>query len=202
MRLLNFDEFRNDVPGGSRSLLIEQADEKAAGTMVYLLFNTGIMNESDFFEACRSGKREEVMRLYQVEPALVNAVDAKGYTPLIIAAYNNQPELTAFLLEQGADPDAQDAAGNTALMGVSFKGYTDIARQLVEAGADVNVRNSSGAPALTFAATFGHLRIAELLLQRGADITLADARGKTPFDHARIQENEAMMDLIERFYRP
>jgi ankyrin repeat protein len=157
------------------------------------------MNESAFFDACRRGDLEEIQTIYKTDPQFIHLADPKGFTPLIIAAYNNQSHITPFLLEKGADTDAQDSAGNTALMGVSFKGYTPIAVQLLEAGADVNLRNSNGAPALTFAATFGHLRIAELLLQHGADSTLADARGKTPFDHARIQENEEMMELIHRY---
>jgi ankyrin repeat protein len=157
------------------------------------------MNETAIFDACRRGDLEELEKILVADPGLINLTDAKEFTPLIIAVYNNHPAVAQFLLQKGADPDIQDSAGNTALMGVSFKGYADIALQLLAAGADVNVRNSNGAPALTFAATFGHLRIAELLLQKGADISLADARGKTPFDHARIQENEEMMDLIERY---
>ncbi len=52
------------------------------------------------------------------------------------------------------------------------------------------------APALTFAATFGHIEIAELLLKNGALTNLKDARGKTSLDHAVIQENEAMVELL------
>jgi len=158
------------------------------------------MNETAFFEACRSGDLSALQRMYEADPSFIHIIDGKGFTPLIIAVYNNQSHIADFLLEKGADPNAQDAAGNTALMGASFKGYTAIAEKLLQAGAEVNLRNYNGAPALTFAATFGHLRIAALLLERGADTSLADARGKTPFDHARIQENEEMMDLIEQYY--
>jgi ankyrin repeat protein len=67
---------------------------------------------------------------------------------------------------------------------------------LLEAGADVNLRNGQGAPALTFAATFGQLEIASLLLRNGADRDLHDSRGKSPLDHALMQENEAMVELL------
>ncbi|HUC79895.1 MAG TPA: ankyrin repeat domain-containing protein, partial [Flavisolibacter sp.] len=107
------------------------------------------MNDYAIFDACRNGDVAILEKLYQENPAVVNAVDAKGFTPLILAAYNNQKEVVDFLLSHGAAVDAQDAAGNTALMGVSFKGYQDIARALIDAGADVNLRNSNGAPALT-----------------------------------------------------
>lgn len=158
-----------------------------------------IMNENEFFDACRRGDLTTVQQLCAGNPALVHAVDMKGFTPLILAAYNEQAAIVDFLLANGADINVQDAAGNTALMGVSFKGYKDIAKKLIDAGADVNLRNSNGAPALTFAATFGHLQIAEWLLQNGADLSLRDSRGKSPLDHAVIQENEAMIELFRQY---
>ena len=163
---------------------------------VYLQFDS-VMNE--IFDACRNGDILTLQQLLTADTTLVNAVDMKGFTPLILASYNEQPEIVEILLRHGADINAQDAAGNTALMGVCFKGYKDIAKKLIDAGADINVRNSNGAPALTFAATFGHLQIAEWLLQKGADLSLRDSRGKSPLDHAVIQENEAMIELFERY---
>ncbi len=157
------------------------------------------MNEHEIFDACRRGDLAALQQIVAANPVIVNASDTKGFTPLILAAYNEQPEVVGFLLQNGADINAQDAAGNTALMGVCFKGYKDIAKKLLDAGADVNVRNSNGAPALTFAATFGHLQLAEWLLQRGADLSLRDSRGKSPLDHAVIQENEAMIELFQKY---
>lgn len=152
-----------------------------------------------FFDACRQGDTNKVEALYAANPDLIHTEDSKGFTPLIIAVYNNQPSVVAFLLSKGAITAESDLSGNTALMGVCFKGYKEIARMLVEAGADVNLRNSQGAPALTFAATFGHLEIAELLLKNGADQSLKDSRGKTPLDHAILQENEAMINLLQQY---
>jgi len=62
----------------------------------------------------------------------VNHRDLKGYTPLIIACYNNQLEAAKLLINNGANLDAADEGGNTALMGVSFKGYIEIAQLLIE----------------------------------------------------------------------
>ena len=153
----------------------------------------------DMFDACRRGDIALVKKLHQQYPESIHLEDHKGYTPLIIAVYNNSTEVVDFLLQQGANLGSQDVSGNNALMGVCFRGYKELAKKLLEAGADVNQRNGSGATALTFAATFGHLEIAELLLQHGADVALRDARGKSPLDHAIIQENEAMIALIERY---
>ncbi len=156
--------------------------------------------QADILEACRKGDIAQVENLYAIRPDLIHTADSRGFTPLIIAVYNNQPAVVDFLLQKGARTEAQDFSGNTALMGASFKGYKELAEKLLHAGADVNQRNGNGATALTFAATFGQLGIAEMLLQNGADVTLTDARGKTPLDHAWIQENDEMVALIERYY--
>ncbi len=154
---------------------------------------------NNFFEACRSGDLTTVEMIYKDDPPIINSEDEKGFTPLIIAVYNNHPAVVNFLLDNGANTAMPDLSGNSALMGVCFKGYTHIAAQLIKAGVDVNQRNGNGATALTFAATFGHLEIAEMLLQQGASINIRDSRGKSPLDHARIQENEAMIALLEKY---
>ena len=153
----------------------------------------------EIFDACRQGNIEKIKELYEANPAILNAEDNKGFTPLILATYNNQAEAVDFLLEKGAAVDPPEASANSALMGVCFKGYADIAAKLLDAGAEVNQTNANGATALTFAATFGHLQIAEMLLKKGADVHIRDSRGKSPADHARMQENWPMYDLLEQY---
>ena len=85
--------------------------------------------KQQLFDAARTG---DITRLRDLiaQDADVNVQDAKGYTPLIIASYNNQPEAVKALIEAGADVDLPDCGGNTALMGVCFKGYPGIAEFL------------------------------------------------------------------------
>ena len=111
-----------------------------------------VNSQARFFDACRSGNLPLVDELFQQDNTLIHTIDSKGFTPLILAVYNEQPGVVDYLLQQGAHVDAQDFAGNTALMGVCFKGYKKIAAQLLSAGADVNITNANNATALTFAA--------------------------------------------------
>ena len=154
---------------------------------------------TDIFDAARTGDVDLVAAIYESNKESINTTDMKGFTPLILAVYNEQPAVVNFLLQKGAQLDEGDTAGNTALMGVCFKGYKEIAARLIKAGADVNKRNVNGATALTFAATFGHLEIAKMLLEKGASIHVPDTRGKTPLDHARMQENWEMYDLLGQY---
>jgi ankyrin repeat protein len=150
-----------------------------------------------FLDACRRGDAADVAKMCELFPELINESDSRGFTPLIIAAYNNQGEIVRILLQAGADSSIGDRSGNTALMGAIFKGYDAIADMLLEAGADPNVQNGQGATALTFAATFHRNSLAERLLQAGADKSIADAFGKTPLDHARVQDNAVLVQLLE-----
>jgi len=75
--------------------------------------------------AARQGENEVIRELIK-RGADINFRDEKGYTPLIIACYNNRLETARLLLDSGANIDEGDSGGNTALMGASFKGYLPI----------------------------------------------------------------------------
>ena len=45
----------------------------------------------------------------------INAMDDAGMTPLMWAAYNNNPLVTEFLLSKGADCEEKDKDGMTAM---------------------------------------------------------------------------------------
>jgi ankyrin repeat protein len=169
----------------------------ASSLQLSLIFDSMDSKElAFFFDACRRGDEKDVSKFCELFPELIDAKDAKGFTALIIAAYNNQPSIVSILLSAGANPDSQDLSGNSALMGASFRGYPEVAELLLEGGANPDLRNGQGAPALIFAATFGQLAIVEKLINRGAEKNFTDSRGKTALDHAILQENEAMIQLL------
>ena len=70
----------------------------------------------------------------------VNARDADGNTPLILASFHAGPECVALLLERGADANAANKDGVTALVRAATN--YEKARLLVAAGANVRVRTA------------------------------------------------------------
>lgn len=152
---------------------------------------------TDLFSAIRNGDLEKVKKIILVYPEFVNSRDDRESTPLLLATYYGQEDIADLLLEQGAEFDAADASGNTALMGVCFKGYTKIANKLIENGANINHRNSTGSTCLIYAVTFNKVEITKLLLTHGADTSIQDASGDTALDHARIQGNPTLINLLE-----
>jgi ankyrin repeat protein len=109
----------------------------------------------------------------------VNARDAQGNTPLILASFYAGPECVKLLVEKGADVNAANKAGATPLIraATSF----DKARLLVAAGANVRVRTALGnSPLILAARRAGNSRTVQLLLERGADATERSDAGISP----------------------
>jgi uncharacterized protein len=152
------------------------------------------MTTMNFFDAIRVGNLEEVKAQIAANPTIAQTMDARGFTPLVMATYSAQLPIVKALLMAGADIDEQAASGNTALMGVCFKGSEETVQLLLDHGAAVNIQNQLGATALIFAATYGHTNIAKMLLEAGADKSLKDADGKTAMNHAKHQE---MVELLK-----
>lgn len=116
-----------------------------------------------------------------------NYADGRGYTPLIVATYNEQLQTARLLLDRGADPDGVDQKGATALSGVAFKGFLEIARLLIGRGATIDKPNHAGRTPLMFAIMFGREEMTRLLLEAGANPDLKDAEGLSARDLAERQ---------------
>lgn len=167
--------------------------------IVFILFTAFMslnIHAQDIFNAARTNNISE-LRTYITQKIDVNQANSRGFSPLILAIYNNSQEAAKLLLENGANPNAQDVSGNNAIMGAIFKGHNDMVKLLIDNEANVNQVNYNGANSLIFAATFGNKDVAKMLLEAGADKTIKDNRNKTALDHATIQENIEMIELLK-----
>ncbi|GBQ15496.1 ankyrin repeat domain-containing protein [Swaminathania salitolerans] len=136
-----------------------------------------------FIDAARRGDTDLLTRFLDAGMA-VDAQDSRGYTALIVAAYNGVFPATRLLLERGANPDLQDAKGATALSGVAFKGHLAVAELLVDRGAALDIPSHLGRTPLMFAVMFGRVELVRFLLERGADPNQRDAEGLSVRDIA------------------
>ena len=87
---------------------------------------------ADLVTAIRNADAQVVRKLIE-DGADVNARDADGNTPLIVASFYASPQCVALLLEKGADVDAANEVGVTALVRAATN--YEKARLLVDAGA-------------------------------------------------------------------
>jgi uncharacterized protein len=145
--------------------------------------------DQEWFDAARVGRMDILRALYEAHYPLDSRTPA-GYTAVILAAYDSQPETLDYLLRIGADPCAGDRHGNTALMGAIYKGNLAIARRLLVAPCPIDQANNAGETALSFAALFGRVELLPELVARGADPNHVDARGNTLLALVLQQSNE------------
>jgi ankyrin repeat protein len=149
-----------------------------------------------FFAAAREGRIDLLDGLIKagLNP---EARDPRGYTALILAAYNEHPAAVDFLIGKGDNACAADPKGNTSLMGVAFKGNAQIAARLIAAHCNVNAVNGAGQTALMMASMFGRNDVAQLLLTHGADPQIHDAAGNTARGLAVQQGNQPLLALLD-----
>lgn len=138
------------------------------------------------FTVIRQGNFDEVKRLIEKKPELVNCVSGelpkkdRGQSPLQVALKTGRYEIAWYLLEHGADVnhmEADDAgpdlhlpvlcdAVNSALISLCYGNFSGseaayaLVEELVKRGADVNRQGSNGEDAMAWA-----IRRAELLLE-------------------------------------
>jgi N-acyl-D-amino-acid deacylase len=133
----------------------------------------------DLVRAIRDADVQAVRKLIE-NGADVNARDADGNTPLILASFYASPQCVALLLEKGADANAANEAGATALIRAATS--HEKTRLLVDAGAKVGVRTADlgNTPLILAARRPGNSRTVQLLLERGANPTERNNAGVSP----------------------
>lgn len=131
--------------------------------------------------AIRTGRRELAVCLISAG-ADPNQVDAKGETPLYLAASRLDAPMCELLLRRGARVNAgRYADGTTPLMAVLKAGgptatKTAIAELLLSAGADHLLADSNGDMPMHVAP----LELMPTLISAGASVNCTNAKGRTP----------------------
>jgi ankyrin repeat protein len=135
--------------------------------------------------------------------AAVNAADAGGFTPLMLACRRPQTASSVeSLLGAGADSGLADHDGHTALHTAAHCGGLEAAQLLLQAAggerAQLEAKDSEGRTALHFAAYHGSEKLAALLLQAGADASAATGEGESVLELAtRVHPDQAaLLELL------
>ena len=149
--------------------------------------------------AAREG-RLEAARLLLDAGADVNAREANGISPLVMALTNRHTAVAALLLSRGADPNAADWWGRTPLWsavdmrnldldsrtfenGVERAPVLELIEALIAKGADVNARVKEFPPQRRFMMPLGSL-------------AWVDFTGQTPFLRASLSADVPLMKLL------
>ncbi|WP_164968144.1 ankyrin repeat domain-containing protein [Arcobacter sp. CECT 8986] len=101
--------------------------------------NSITLDENDILLAVRTNDYEKVKSL--VSKDNVNKVDTLGYTPLHIAARNNNVEIAKLLIDNNAKLDEKDNFKDTALLDAIKNNYIDMSKLLICNGANINIKD-------------------------------------------------------------
>lgn len=102
-------------------------------------------SDQNLWSAAAAGDVEEVERFVTNGWALDEIDPLFRQTPLAWAVHHNHPDVVAYLIEAGADPDSGSGRGlDTALHAAAFFGRFECADLLLRGGADVNACNRIG----------------------------------------------------------
>ncbi len=93
----------------------------------------------------------------------INEVNEQSQNLLMIATYQNDYPMAAFLVKRGADPNQQDELLNSPFLFAAASGYLDLVKLYLAYGARFDVFNRFNGTALIPAAEKGHVEVVRLL---------------------------------------
>ena len=158
-----------------------------AGVTMPAMAQTGGFDGIQFVDAVRKKDGAKVMDFVRKNgPGIVNAKDVDGDTALVAAITDRNEDFTAYLLNQGADPNLGGKGGDTPLIAAARVGFEDAVEWLLGQGAKVDGPNRMGETPLIIAVQQRQLGMVRVLLAAGANPDKADsAAGLSARDYAR-----------------
>ncbi|KAF2901713.1 hypothetical protein ILUMI_04474 [Ignelater luminosus] len=145
-------------------------------------------NEKRFFRTIQYGIEHEVKKIIVSNKTDVNKRHYLGWTPLMVAAVNDKPEICKILLDAGADPNLGDAYINSTRTGHE-KGIHTIEVLMIRDEEFCSRLNNKatflGFTALHYAALADSIESVKVLLAHGANPCIENDSGHKPLEYAR-----------------
>jgi len=150
------------------------------------------------FIALRGGHLGAAETLLQHPDVDVNAANAAGETPLMMAALRGQVEWQRKLLARGA---RLHQPGWSPVHYAATGPEPEALAQLLDQGAPVDARSPNGTTPLMMAARYGSEASVQLLLARGADAKARNDQRLGAADFARLAGRERLAERLSALAR-
>jgi ankyrin repeat protein len=149
------------------------------------------------YVALRDGSPKSARVLVAAKGLQVDAENAGGETPLMMAALRGNEEIALALLARGAAPHRP---GWSPLHYAATGGSAALVRLFLSKGAPVDARSPTGRTPLMMAGRYGSSDAAEVLLEAGADRRLVDDAGLDAAANADAGGNDAVATWIREWH--
>ena len=157
-----------------------EKSRKAAARGAYLNYKQKTTGRTALFEAARTGNFDAVVKLINAGAEYdVLAKDIVGDSPLVAAAWVDNTDIVAELIERGTDIHSERENGITACYIAAREGSSESLQLLMENGADVHKLTNFGWSTLHAAAHKGHTIIISMLCAACVNAESRNARGQT-----------------------
>ena len=182
------------------------------------------MANEDIFAAISEGAINSVREILEQDPSLAKQSNESAISPLMMAMYHRNTEITKLIREHVGKTDLFEAAalgetkrlkellqdpemtgtlsadGFTALHFAAFFAHADAAALLLETGADVNAiaDNPSRVQPLHSAVAGADFLIVQMLIDAGADVNACQNQGFTPLMGAAANGHMEILDVLVR----
>ena len=161
------------------------------------LINVSIVNAMpEIHFHVKDGRVEEVKKLLDNDPNLINSTTKSGDTPLHWAIRTKRKTVVNVLLEYGANVTAVNNYGNTCLHVAAEYNRPELVELMLRKAADIHAKNMYGATPLHEAARTHSNEAIRTLLKAGANIKAKNNYGHTPMDKAISSRRTSMQNKI------
>lgn len=123
------------------------------------------MLEENVFQIINQPNQVKVLEaLYQEKSIDVNLTNNKGQTLLHLAVLKNMPEVAAYLLSKGANPNVKDNMGLSPFIAAAANGFSEMFEIINQYHPEVTQINRFGGTALLPSSEKGFIRVVQLAL--------------------------------------
>lgn len=132
----------------------------------------------------------------------IDAKDASGCTPLLIASQYGHPDLAAFLIRRGANPHAVDSSLDTALHWAAYKGSVEVCGMLLHllgVEGQLDAQDAFGQTPLHLASLRGNLEAVAFLMEESGSIE-ARTTNLAPPAVGRVGSKVSMSSRVSFLY--
>mgnify|MGYP003456087302 FL=1 len=164
--------------------------------ILFISINAVFAQNVNCFDVARKGNLSDIKSLFEKDKSIVNAIDDKGSSMLILACYRGNDEVANFLIDNKAEVNYVSKNG-TALMACVVKGEFELVDKLLLNGANIDLKDQNGMTALMLAVQFNNPEMVKKLVEEKANKELKCNQNKTAFEYAVEFNYEKIINLLK-----